>query len=82
VDAQAGKVMNSWKKKGVYVTEADFVPREDPEFGEEDNGILLSIIYDSADDSSYLLILDAHNLLELSAIPLANDVVPFHAHGT
>jgi len=82
VDVQAGKVVNSWKKEGVYVTEANFIPREDAEIGDEDAGVLVSAIYDGSSDSSSLLILDARNLEELANIPLAGDVVSFHPHGT
>ena len=60
--------------------EPDFVPRERPV--SEDDGWLMSYVYDAVTDSSELLILDA---LDVTADPLARVIlpqrVPFGFHG-
>lgn len=60
--------------------EPDFVPREHP--ASEDDGWLMSYVYDAGTDSSELLILDA---LDVTADPVARVIlpqrVPFGFHG-
>ncbi len=60
--------------------EADFVPRENP--GSEDDGWLMSYVYDETTDSSEFVILDAR---DLSEPPVARVIlpqrVPFGFHG-
>lgn len=65
---------------GRYGSEAPFAPR--PNSSSEDDGYLLSFIYDQREDRSELLILDAQNI---TAGPLARVIIPqrvpygFHA---
>ena len=66
---------------GIYVTEADFVPRtERTDAHAEDDGVLLSVLYNATADESSLGVFDAASLDLLDVYPLGG-VVPFHAHG-
>jgi len=81
VDRESRAVVHQWSALGVYVTEADFVPYSSSTIAEdEDKGVLISIVYNSTADESFLAIFDATNLdvLQMHAI---GSVVPFHAHG-
>lgn len=83
VDVQSRSVSKTWSSEGIYLTEADFIPRNSklPESKQvEDDGILVSVVYNSTSDSSNLALFDAQTLELLSLHPLAF-VVPFHAHG-
>eukprot|EP00475_Leptophrys_vorax_P029305 TRINITY_DN4288_c0_g1_i1.p1 TRINITY_DN4288_c0_g1~~TRINITY_DN4288_c0_g1_i1.p1 ORF type:complete len:518 (+),score=133.07 TRINITY_DN4288_c0_g1_i1:92-1645(+) len=78
VDAQKRSIAVEFSRPGFYFTEADFVPR--PGSTVEDDGVLLSVFYDSHSDTSSLAVLNAQNL-EVIAEYLLDEVVPFHAHG-
>jgi carotenoid cleavage dioxygenase len=79
-DLQAGTVEVHTVGAGRGSGEPDFVPRENPV--SEDDGWLMSLVYDSRADRSELLILDA---LDVTAEPLARVIlpqrVPFGFHG-
>eukprot|EP00440_Ansanella_granifera_P012682 gb/GFBE01013779.1/.p1 GENE.gb/GFBE01013779.1/~~gb/GFBE01013779.1/.p1 ORF type:complete len:537 (+),score=124.85 gb/GFBE01013779.1/:1-1611(+) len=79
VDAQKRAVVNTWSSDGIYLTEADFIPRRNSE-GQEDSGILISVLYNSTSDSSSLGLFDASSLAMINQYQL-NSVIPFHAHG-
>ena len=70
-------VVARWRAPGVYLTEADFVPGDG---GAEDDGALVTVLYNATADASSLAIFDAADLSLLSASPLGR-AVPFHAHG-
>jgi len=77
-DVQTRQVVRSWHEPGVYVTEGDFVPTG----VEEDDGLLLSVLFNSTSDESSLAVFDARNLFLLQQFPFGpGNVVPFHAHG-
>lgn len=77
-DAQNRNVVRSWHEPGVFVTEGDFVPTGQ----DEDDGLLLSVIFNSTSDESSLAVFDARNLALLQTFPFGHGVViPFHAHG-
>lgn len=77
-DAQTGLPLLQWSSPGMYLTEANFVPRS-PESAEDD-GVLLSVLYDSVTDASRLGVFDAQSLTLVDSYDL-HGVVPFHAHG-
>jgi beta,beta-carotene 9',10'-dioxygenase len=78
VNAQTGKIVSEYSAPNTFFTEADFVPR--PGATAEDDGVLLSVTYDAAHDSSSLAIFDAQTLKLVDSYKL-NQVIPFHAHG-
>jgi len=81
VSRGGGAVAASWARPGVYVTEADFVPRTgSTAAAAEDDGVLLSVLYNSTTDSSSLGVFDARSLALVDQFGLGG-VVPFHAHG-
>ena len=55
-----------------------FVPL--PSASGEDDGVLLSIVFDTAKERSFLLVLDAARLAE-KARAEAPHAIPFHFHG-
>jgi beta,beta-carotene 9',10'-dioxygenase len=77
IDIQTGNVA-CWYEAGCYPGEPVFVPA--PSREAEDDGVLLSVVLDTAKDSSFLLVLDAASLEEIAraATPHA---IPFHFHG-
>jgi hypothetical protein len=81
VDATTGSVAHRWHQEGVYVTEADFVPRQGDGAYAEDDGVLLSVLYHADTDSSSLAVFDAKDLSLLASFAIPGGVVSFHAHG-
>ncbi len=67
-----------WREDGCYPGEPVFVAR--PESSSEDDGVLLSVVFDTGKRSSYLLILDAVSMNELARAEMPI-VVPFGFHG-
>jgi len=78
IHAKTGTISASWSSPNVYVSEADFVPS--PTATLEDEGLLISIIYNATADSSSLMVFNASSLAPVLEYPL-DGVVPFHAHG-
>lgn len=76
IDTQTGAVL-SWVQARGHCSEAIFVP--DPNGFEEDDGCLLSIVFDADAQSSFLLILDASTMRELARASCP--VVPAGFHG-
>jgi carotenoid cleavage dioxygenase-like enzyme len=67
--------MATWKQENCYPSEAQFIPKPASSLGEtklmdEDEGVLMSVVLDSAQSTSFLLVLDAKNLEELARIQL------------
>ncbi|HEY7833756.1 MAG TPA: carotenoid oxygenase family protein [Ktedonobacterales bacterium] len=79
-DTVTGQSTTHWFGAGRYGSEAPFAPRADAK--DEDDGYLLTFVYDERDDVSELLILDAR---DVAAAPLARVRIPqrvpigFHA---
>ena len=63
-----------------FAGEPVFIPREGQV--EEDNGYLLSIVYDASIHRSYLVILDAQNITSPLAKCHLNHHLPQGFHGT
>jgi beta,beta-carotene 9',10'-dioxygenase len=78
VNVQTGKIISEYSAPNTFFTEADFVPR--PGATTEDDGLLLTVVYDVSTDTSSLSILDAQTLKLVDTYKL-NQVIPFHAHG-
>lgn len=68
-----------WQQHAQTPSEAIFVP--DPDGTAEDDGVLLSVIFDGLNGHSYLLCLDARNMTEIGRASLPG-VVGHGFHGT
>lgn len=77
IDVETGDAL-TWHEPDTYPGEAVFVPR--PDGGAEDDGVLLSVVLDAADERSFLLVLDATDFEELARARLPH-VLPFGFHG-
>src|SRR5262249_1269531 len=79
-DTLTGRSETHWFGPGRYGSEAPFAPRPNPRA--EDDGYLLTFVYDEREDVSELLILDAQHI---TAEPVARVRIPqrvpigFHA---
>ena len=81
VDAKAGTVVASWSSPGIFMTEFDFLPRGNgTEAEDEDDGVLLTVLYNATSDASLFGVFDARELVPLGLYKM-DSVVPFHAHG-
>ena len=81
VNAKAGKVVKSWSAPGIFMTEFDFIPRTNGTAAkDEDDGVLLSVLYNASSDTSLFAVFDARELVPLKMYEM-DAVVPFHAHG-
>ena len=78
VDARRRSVAAAFHSPGVYVTEANFIPR--PNAADEDDGLLLSVLYNSTADTSLVAILDGRTMALVEAFALGT-VIPYHSHG-
>jgi beta,beta-carotene 9',10'-dioxygenase len=67
-----------WEEEGSYPGEPVFVAA--PDGAGEDDGVLLSVVLNTASRSSYLLVLDARDLSELARAE-APHTIPFGFHG-
>jgi beta,beta-carotene 9',10'-dioxygenase len=67
----AERTSRLWSEPGSYPGEPVFVAA--PDAKDEDEGVLLSVVFDAGREASYLLVLDARTLNEL-----ARAVVPHH----
>jgi carotenoid cleavage dioxygenase-like enzyme len=77
VDVETGEFA-TWQSPGSYPGEPVFVPS--PRGGDEDEGVLLSVVLDVRAASSYLLVLDAQTLTELGRARVPHHI-PFGFHG-
>jgi len=78
VDIEKGET-DIWFEPGSYPGEPVFVPSPQPD-RREDDGVLLSVVLDCRDASSYLLVLDAATLGELGRARVPHHI-PFGFHG-
>ncbi len=78
VDVETGGV-ETWFEPGSYPGEPVFVPSPWAE-RHEDGGVLLSVVLDARDATSYLLVLDATSLGELGRARVPHHI-PFGFHG-
>ncbi|KAK9702065.1 hypothetical protein K7432_011422 [Basidiobolus ranarum] len=69
-----------WEHHGCTPSEPIFIPRPNPT--SEDDGILLSVILDGNNGTSFLLVLDAKELTEIARASFSQKhVVPIGFHG-
>ena len=64
VEKTSSRCVDYWLEKNCYPSEAVFVPA--PDARAEDEGLLLSLVYDSSKDESFVLVLDANNMAEVA----------------
>jgi carotenoid cleavage dioxygenase-like enzyme len=67
-----------WQQQDCYPGEPVFVPA--PGAHREDEGVILSIVLDVANENSFLLILDAHSFEQLAVAKVPHHI-PFGFHG-
>ena len=72
------RTRSTWREPGSYPGEPVFVAAPDAEG--EDDGVLLSVVFDAGREASYLLVLDARSLDEL-ARAAAPTHIPYGFHG-
>ena len=77
LDVKRGE-MTHWREDGSYPGEPIFVRR--PGTTREDDGALLSVVFDSKRRTSYLLVVDARDLGELARAAVPHHI-PFGFHG-
>ncbi|MFW5929792.1 MAG: carotenoid oxygenase family protein, partial [Halobacteriota archaeon] len=77
VDVESGEAVY-WSESGCYPGEPVFVER--PGSSAEDDGVVLSVVLDSRERRSFLLVLDAESMDEVGRA-LAPHVVPHGFHG-
>lgn len=77
IDTEAG-THQLWHEDGCYPGEPVFVER--PGSSAETDGVVLSVVLDARIDQSFLLVLDASTLDEISRVPMPF-AVPYEFHG-
>jgi carotenoid cleavage dioxygenase-like enzyme len=70
--------LQTWHEDGCYPGEPVFVGRPGRE--REDDGVVLSVVFDGAENRSFLLVLDARSFTELARAQAPHHV-PFSFHG-
>ncbi len=68
----------TWAEKNCQPGEPVFVPQ--PGCKEEDDGVILSVVLDSAKERSFLLVLDSHSFKEIARAQVPHHI-PFGIHG-
>lgn len=69
----------SWRQENAYPSEPLFIAS--PDAKSEDEGLLLSVVFDAAKQHSFLLILNASNMQELAKADVPASI-PYGLHGT
>ena len=77
VDVEAGSA-TTWEEEECYPGEPVFVPS--PQAEREDDGVLLSVVFDGRGQTSFLLVLDAATLTEIARAEVPHHI-PFGFHG-
>lgn len=70
-----------WSQHGHSASEAIFVPNPEAAEEDEDNGVLLTVVLDGVQGTSYLLVLDAKTMTEVARADV-NGAIGFGFHGT
>ncbi len=69
---------DTWHAEGMYPGEPVYVPA--PEAATEEDGVILSVVLDAKEGTSFLLVLDAETFDEQARAPLPQHI-PFGFHG-
>jgi carotenoid cleavage dioxygenase-like enzyme len=77
LDTQTGKCL-VWHEAETYPSEAIFVPH--PQAKEEDEGVALSVVLDTKNKSSFLLVLDGKTFEEVARVTVPH-LIPMGFHG-
>ncbi|TAK32012.1 MAG: carotenoid oxygenase family protein [Myxococcaceae bacterium] len=77
IDVERGD-SRSWHEDGCHPGEPVFVPR--PGGADEDDGVNLSVVFDSRAGASFLLVLDSASFTERARVALPH-AIPFMLHG-
>ena len=77
LDVTAGEAVE-WRGEGCHPSEPLLVLR--PGAGEEDDGVVLSVVLEPGKGESFLLVLDAKTLKEVARATVTG-VLPFGLHG-
>ncbi|CAO3671571.1 unnamed protein product [Rhizopus microsporus] len=86
LDVDNSAVVATWHEENCYPSEAQFVPKpkdqlSDEKDEQEDSGVLISVVMDASRDTSFLLVLDAHDLSVVAKSEL-NKLIPLSfGHG-
>ncbi|CAF1232241.1 unnamed protein product [Rotaria sp. Silwood1] len=78
IDLQTQKIAGLWKEPCTSPSEPVFVPK--PESTEEDDGIILTVVFEQQTKKSFILILDAATFQEITKTYLPIQI-PFSFHG-
>lgn len=82
---ESKQIVASWHQDFCYPSEAVFIPRPaigpEDEVG-EDEGVLISVVLNSARATSFLLVLDASNLSVLATADLERLIPLSFSHGS
>ena len=70
----------TWSRPSHYPSEAIFIPNPTDTTNDEDNGVLLSQVYDGIKRETFLLILDAKDMSELGRY-YTGQICPLSFHG-
>ena len=77
IDVESGEY-REWHESGCYPGEPVFAEKPNPEA--EDDGVVLSVVFDAEDETSFLLVLDAHDFTEIARARVPHHI-PFNFHG-
>ncbi len=78
IDTESGDTVKRWHIDGHYPAEPIFAPR--PNAKDEDDGLVMSTVYNSCTGTSYLLLLDAKTF-DVYATADTSIRIPFSFHG-
>ena len=77
-DLERPENSKTWSEPNHYPGELQFIP--DPEGEEEDDGLLVTVVFDGAREQSYVLLLDGKTFTEVNRAYLPH-IIPFSFHG-
>jgi carotenoid cleavage dioxygenase-like enzyme len=81
VEMEARKATTSWHQNGCFPGPPLFIPKPQDDFTafKEDDGLVLSMVYDAIHHVSFILLLDASTFRQVARIPLPEPLAPGYA---